>query len=256
MCSWTGQLFTGDVLQLVYYLSSSATTGAFYTGGTGLGWQSIYATALFASNVPLKLAQTGSGSSVGSNVSQSSIDALSARVSTLETSTIPTLNYRISALESAPLPFTNVSLLLLSARVSALESILSGNRSVDSIHYVGDADTGLSTSFSNKFTHVAGSVHLHFWKDVDGMVHIEGHTENPSTTQTTSGTGSYLTAIIFQLPVGYRPFSSASMLYFTAVGSDSFAEVRLNAEGELWIENGNSIWVSLDNIQFKSTTSQ
>lgn len=68
-------------------------------------------------------------------------------------------------------------------------------------HYVGDATTGLGTTFGTHWTNVATSQRLAFRIRESGIIDIQGQIRNTSDP----------TEVIFTLPVGYRPVTGSAI---------------------------------------------
>jgi hypothetical protein len=81
----------------------------------------------------------------------------------------------------------------------------------DPWHYVGDADTGLGTTFGSGWgNRGAPWANLAFRKVQPNSVEVIGGI-------TPGGSGS----LVFTLPVGYAPVSQQSLMYFTIAGNTS-----------------------------------
>lgn len=81
----------------------------------------------------------------------------------------------------------------------------------------------------------------HFWKDINGIVHINGMVKNGTTTNETP---------IFNLPVGYRPRGRE---LFTVNSSGAFARLDIMADGNVLTGSGvTAAWLSLSGISFKA----
>jgi lysophospholipase L1-like esterase len=72
----------------------------------------------------------------------------------------------------------------------------------------------------------------------DGEVHVQGVI---GTGTATAGT------VLFNLPAGFRP---AANRVFSVASNDAFGEVRVAANGDVTINAGASMWLSLDGIRF------
>lgn len=79
-----------------------------------------------------------------------------------------------------------------------------------------------------------------FFKDANGIVHLRGLVKN----------GSSGSAIIFQLPAGYRPANSK--LFSTIVSGATGCEMTIDSGGDLYSPSGSAstTWTSLENISF------
>lgn len=78
-----------------------------------------------------------------------------------------------------------------------------------------------------------------YFKDAFGVVHLSGMVKN----------GSSLTAVIMNLPAGYRP---AYTHYFASVSNDVFARLDVRNSGDVAVgaSSGSTTYVSLDGISF------
>lgn len=79
-----------------------------------------------------------------------------------------------------------------------------------------------------------------YWKDIQGQVHIRGLVAGgvPSST-----------SVVFNLPEGYRP---PLQEVFASAGNDAFAEIVIQAGGDVIIQVGSGTWTSLSGITFKA----
>lgn len=110
------------------------------------------------------------------------------------------------------------------------------NYTLDIWHNVGDATTGLGTTFLNGFTQYAGFLPVGFRKDPMGRVHLRG-------MATTGAQGQ----AIFQLPAGYRP-PTGSVLLDTMSNGQGRIDITA-ADGLVRVTNYSS-WVTLDGLYF------
>ena len=89
--------------------------------------------------------------------------------------------------------------------------------------------------------HGGGFANAGFWKDREGMVHIQGLIRNGTTATST---------ILFMLPVGYRP---TARLLFTVNANNVFGRVDVLPSGEVMIATiASNAFLSLDGILFRT----
>lgn len=81
-----------------------------------------------------------------------------------------------------------------------------------------------------------------YWRDSNGVVHLEGLIRNGTTT---GGT------VVFTLPVGYRP---AATQIFSVSSSGGTFQIRINSSGQgaVWVVTGNNGHLSLSGIVFRA----
>lgn len=102
----------------------------------------------------------------------------------------------------------------------------------------------ISPTFLNGWSNysAAGGAYAqcHYWKDKNGVVHLNGMITGGTTTNETP---------IFILPVGYRPKGRE---IHAVVSSGVFARVDVRPTGEVITGSGVSGWLSLSGISFKA----
>lgn len=90
-------------------------------------------------------------------------------------------------------------------------------------------------AFRNRWRNYGGAwSHAGFWKDADGVVHLQG-----------TLTGRSADKVAFQLPAGYRP---ATDLFTVAAGGDHASSIEILTNGEILIVGAGSI--GLDGLTF------
>lgn len=81
-----------------------------------------------------------------------------------------------------------------------------------------------------------------YWKDADGVVHLQGAIKDGTATENTP---------LFVLPAGYRP---AATVYGATVSNAAFGAVLIGSDGTVYIVAGvNTAYFSLDGISFRTT---
>lgn len=78
-----------------------------------------------------------------------------------------------------------------------------------------------------------------YFKDSFGIVHLKGLIKNGSTGQP-----------IFTLPAGYRP--AQQELHAACTNSNTIGRIDIRANGEVIMESGSNVWISLDGITFRA----
>ena len=78
-----------------------------------------------------------------------------------------------------------------------------------------------------------------YWKDKEGMVHLEGVIKSGTTTSPT---------ILFTLPTGYRPSNREK---FATVSNGAFASLFVDSDGNVYYESGSNVEYSLCGISFR-----
>lgn len=78
-----------------------------------------------------------------------------------------------------------------------------------------------------------------YFKDNFGIVHIKGFVAN----------GSSYDAVIFTLPVGYRPSES---IRFSIVSANAFGVLNIATNGNVSMVVGSTTWASLDGVTFRA----
>lgn len=102
--------------------------------------------------------------------------------------------------------------------------------------------------FQNSWTHWdrAGWGPVAYKKDSSGFVRLRGLIKG----------GTSLTAVMFQLPAGYRPMGSVTTegeVFSVASASAAYAEVRVLANGNVFLQTGGSLtWTSLSQVAFSA----
>lgn len=130
------------------------------------------------------------------------------------------------------------------------ELIASGASPVESLHFVGDAATGLGTAFLNGWTNYDAAAQpvgraLCFYKD-RGRVYIEGVVKNGAS-------GS----VCFTLPVGYRPFAQTNNpVTMLQAASAGVAQIGIAVNGDFTIGNvtaGTNVtnFTTISGVSFK-----
>lgn len=123
-------------------------------------------------------------------------------------------------------------------------SAATGSGTLDPWHVVGDATTGLGTTFQNGWVNYGGGYpSVAFRKDPFGRVHLRGLVK--------SGT---ITSAIFQLPAGYLPAGTSAQLIFSQEANSASADVRVSYAGYVTPNTGSNVWLSLDGISFDTDT--
>jgi hypothetical protein len=79
-----------------------------------------------------------------------------------------------------------------------------------------------------------------YYKDAMSIVHLRGTVK--------SGTATPGTAIL-TLPLGYRPVYQH---IFTISSNDVYGQVQINTSGDVTINVGSNVYLSLDNIHFRA----
>ena len=103
-------------------------------------------------------------------------------------------------------------------------------------------ETIQSPSLQNGWiNHGGGFTDAGFWKDKEGVVHIQGLIKNGTTAQST---------ILFTLPAGYRP---AARQIFTVMNNNLSVRIDVLATGEVTIANtiSSNLWLNLTGIYFR-----
>jgi len=78
-----------------------------------------------------------------------------------------------------------------------------------------------------------------YWKDKEGMVHLEGVIKSGTTTSPT---------ILFNLPAGYR---TSARERFATIADSAFASLFIDSDGNVYYESGGNGEFSISNISFK-----
>ena len=106
-------------------------------------------------------------------------------------------------------------------------------------HVVGDATTGLGTTFQNGWVNYdpAAFYPARFWKDVNGDVHIQGLVKS-GTVGTT----------IFVLPVGYRPGNG---LGYPTDSNNAHGRVDIAPTGNVVAQAGSNVYFFINLPPFR-----
>lgn len=97
----------------------------------------------------------------------------------------------------------------------------------------------IAPSFLNGWINYgAGYGEAKYYKDPHGRVYLMGLIK--------SGT---LFTSAFQLPVGYRPLADKLYVVMT---NDTWGQIRINSNGNVFMQNVSNIYVSLDQLHFRS----
>lgn len=108
---------------------------------------------------------------------------------------------------------------------------------VEARRYVGDAG---QPAFEHSWVAVGGSTFEQpgFYKDSQGVVHLFGVTKNGTVT-----------AVIFTLPVGYRPKASEVV---PVSSNGAFGSATIAADGSVTASVGSNTSFSLSGISFRA----
>lgn len=92
----------------------------------------------------------------------------------------------------------------------------------------------------NSWVNYSSSIVTHYWKDKNGVVHLDGIIKNGDVSAQTA---------IMTLPTGYRP-SNAELFTVSSVNETCMLEI--DTSGNLKILSGaNPSWIALSNIHFR-----
>ena len=161
---------------------------------------------------------------------------------------------RGTVINSMP-PYIALSWIIKAKGASLSNSVITGPQGpkgdppdptpMDTWHTVGDGATGLGTTFQNGWVNVGGAyAPLAFRKDPNGKVRIRGSIK----------TGT-INAVVFTLPVGYRPVTAINQPTSSYNGTTGvFGQVEIQPTGTVAVYYASNSYFSLDGIEFDTDT--
>lgn len=103
-------------------------------------------------------------------------------------------------------------------------------------------EASILATFQNNWQDYGGSRRpVGFYKDKEGLVHIEGVASSGDVVVPT---------VMFNLPAGYRP---STREYFGIATDTGFGQIFIESNGDVYYQGGGNIYFSFGNVTFRTT---